>query len=150
MVRAWVGVGSLCLFFYDLGISMFRPSMVLNQRQVSLVVSDWESYLGIVCIVCIQSSVLSLIKKSSWTHTMLHFGPLLTTIVTLNLPARIFNGKKFGDSAKVVLMSYDSDLVGTLCAEPCKETWNASSSKLVKRCWVLFYIYLSTKNKGNT
>ena len=39
-------MGSLCLFFYDLGISMFRPSMVLNQRQVSLVVSDWESYLG--------------------------------------------------------------------------------------------------------
>jgi hypothetical protein len=29
-----------CLFFYDFGISMFRPSMVLNQRQVSLVVSD--------------------------------------------------------------------------------------------------------------
>jgi hypothetical protein len=25
---------------------LFRPSMVLNQRQVSLVVSDWESYLG--------------------------------------------------------------------------------------------------------
>ena len=39
-------MGSLCLFLYDLGISMFRPSMVLNQRQVSLVVSDWESYLG--------------------------------------------------------------------------------------------------------
>ena len=35
-----VGVGSLCLFFYDLGISMFRPCTVLNQRQVSLVVSD--------------------------------------------------------------------------------------------------------------
>ena len=33
-------VGSLCLFFYDLGICMFRPSMVLNQRLVSLVVSD--------------------------------------------------------------------------------------------------------------
>jgi hypothetical protein len=37
---------AVCLFFYDLGISMFRPGMVLNQRQVSLVVSDWESYLG--------------------------------------------------------------------------------------------------------
>ena len=37
---------AVCLFFYDLGISMFRPSMGLNQRQVSLVVSDWESYLG--------------------------------------------------------------------------------------------------------
>ena len=25
---------------------MFQPSMVLNQRQVALVVSDWEPYLG--------------------------------------------------------------------------------------------------------
>jgi hypothetical protein len=44
MVRAWVGVGSLCLFFY-VGFCVW-PSMVLNQRKVSLVVSDWESYLG--------------------------------------------------------------------------------------------------------
>ena len=42
IVRAWVGVGSLCFVFRFL----FWPSMVLNQRQVSLVVSDWESYLG--------------------------------------------------------------------------------------------------------
>ena len=47
-------VGSLCLFFYVLVISMFRPSMVLNQRQVSLVVSDWESYLcGLGFTVCL-------------------------------------------------------------------------------------------------
>jgi hypothetical protein len=33
---------------------MFRPSMVLNQRQVSLVVSDRESYLGSLgCTVCL-------------------------------------------------------------------------------------------------
>jgi hypothetical protein len=115
LVRAWLGVGSLCLYFYDLGISMFRPSMVLNQRQVSLVVSDWESYLGslfchcglwvIVYVSCLcqnsshysftvvirllflysfvfSCSVLSFIIKSSWTHTTLHFGLLLTTIVT--------------------------------------------------------------------
>ena len=44
MVRAWVGVGSLCVFAY-VGFCV-RPSMVLNQRQVSLVVADWESYLG--------------------------------------------------------------------------------------------------------
>ena len=27
-------------------ISMFWPGMVLNQGQLSIVVSDWESYLG--------------------------------------------------------------------------------------------------------
>jgi hypothetical protein len=109
MVRAWVGVGSLCLFFYDLGISMFRPSMVLNQRQVSLVVSDWELYLGslgftvclwvIVYVSCLCQhsshysvtfivlyslySVFSFIKISSWTQTTLHFGLLHTTNVTM-------------------------------------------------------------------
>ena len=45
LVRAWVGVGSLCPFFYVVFLCVW-PSMVLNQRQVSFVVSDWESYLG--------------------------------------------------------------------------------------------------------
>ena len=44
MVRVWVGVGSLCLFYYV--VFCVWPGMVLNQRQVLLVVSDWESYLG--------------------------------------------------------------------------------------------------------
>ena len=30
-------------------ISMFRPGMVLNQGQLSFVVSDWESYLASLC-----------------------------------------------------------------------------------------------------
>jgi hypothetical protein len=36
----------VCLGFC---ISMFRPGMVLNQEQLSFVVSDWESYLGSLC-----------------------------------------------------------------------------------------------------
>ena len=38
-------------------------------------------------VLCSLYSVFSLIKKSSWTHTTPHFGPLHTTIVTaLPLP----------------------------------------------------------------
>ena len=50
-VSIWVGLGViwgghsmfcfLCFF-----ISMFWPGMVVNQGQLSIVVSDWESYLG--------------------------------------------------------------------------------------------------------
>ena len=44
LVRAWVGVGSLCSFFYVVFLCL--AWYVLNQRQLSIVVSDWESYLG--------------------------------------------------------------------------------------------------------
>jgi hypothetical protein len=33
-------------YFLCFGISLFWPGMVLNQGQLSIVVSDWESYLG--------------------------------------------------------------------------------------------------------
>ena len=40
----WVGI--LCSFFYVLVFLCFWPGMVLNQGQLSTVVSDWEPYLG--------------------------------------------------------------------------------------------------------
>ena len=51
----------VCLSFC---ISIFRPGMVLNQGQLSFVVSDWESYLSSLfchlrlwvvnfCLVCL-------------------------------------------------------------------------------------------------
>jgi hypothetical protein len=61
LVRAWVGVGCLCSFVYV--VFCIWPGMVLNQRQVSLVVSD-----------CFCFSVLCLIN-SSWTRTSLCIGP---------------------------------------------------------------------------
>jgi hypothetical protein len=107
MVRVWVGVGSLRLFFY-VGFCV-QPSMVLNQ--VSLVVSDWESYLGSlgftvglwvfvsmcvfvttrycfgccrfhVSVYCFCSSVHLSVLKPLWTLTMLHLGPILTPLQT--------------------------------------------------------------------
>ena len=39
----WVGI--LCPFSMFC-ISLFWPGMVLNQEQLSIVVSDWEPYLG--------------------------------------------------------------------------------------------------------
>ena len=39
MVMAWVGVGSLCSFFYNLGFCVW-PGMVLNQRQLFIGVPD--------------------------------------------------------------------------------------------------------------
>ena len=110
MVRASVRVGSLCLFFYVW--FLFRPSMVLDQRQVSLVVSDWESYLGSlgftvglwgfvsvwvfvatrycfiffcrfhVIVYCFCSSVHLSLSKTLWTLTTLHLGPILTPLQT--------------------------------------------------------------------
>ena len=80
------------------------PSMVLNQRQVSLVVSDWESYLGSLgftvvwwvvvsvsvfyttrycfrfslftlrLLFCLECSVYVFIKQP-WTLTTPHIGP---------------------------------------------------------------------------
>ena len=38
-------------------ISMFWPGMVLNQGQLSIVISDWESYLGSLFSFCILSVV---------------------------------------------------------------------------------------------
>ena len=40
----WGGHSIFC--FLGFFISMFWPGMVLNQGQLSIVVSDWESYLG--------------------------------------------------------------------------------------------------------
>ena len=34
-------------------VSMFWPGMVLNQGQLSIVVSDWESYLGSLFLFCL-------------------------------------------------------------------------------------------------
>ena len=48
LVRAWVGVGILCFVFYVLFLCVW-PGMVPNQRQLAIIVSDWEPYLGSLC-----------------------------------------------------------------------------------------------------
>ena len=40
----WGGHSMFCFLCFF--ISMFWPGMVVNQGQLSIVVSDWESYLG--------------------------------------------------------------------------------------------------------
>jgi hypothetical protein len=42
----WLGQGVIWGGHSLLFVSMFWPGMVLNQGQLSIVVSDWESYLG--------------------------------------------------------------------------------------------------------
>ena len=86
-------------------ISIFWPGMVLNQGQLSTIVSDWESYLGSVFSLCylwevifvsgtiallnftVVSSVLVLLVtfisiKTKCTLTTLHLGLLPTTAMT--------------------------------------------------------------------
>ena len=51
-VSVWSGCdlgGHSLFFFLCFCISMFWPGMVLNQGQLSIVVSDWKSYLGSLC-----------------------------------------------------------------------------------------------------
>jgi hypothetical protein len=57
MVKAWFGVGSLCLFFYV--VLCVWPGMVLNQRQVSLPSVSW---MIIFCFVFVfhRSGLFSL------------------------------------------------------------------------------------------
>ena len=58
---------------------MFRPSMVLNQRQVFVIVSDWEPYLGSLGFtVC-----LWVIVSVSVHHTVLVSVIYVTFIVFL-------------------------------------------------------------------
>jgi hypothetical protein len=45
LVRAWVGVGILC-FVLCFVLLCGWPGMVPNQRQLAIVVSDWEPYWG--------------------------------------------------------------------------------------------------------
>ena len=95
MVRAWVGW--VCSVFYV--VFCVWPGMVLNQRQVSLVVSDWESYLGSLFSTCVSwvfvfrfsvcrhtglfnwctlfcfVPVFCCFYKKLWTVTTLRFGP---------------------------------------------------------------------------
>ena len=95
-------VGSLVFYF------LCWPGMVLNQRQLSIVVSDWGSYLdslfppvvcGIFilycCVLALQSCMFRfvslscfvpvIINKKWLTYPTLHLGPTIlpTTIVTL-------------------------------------------------------------------
>ena len=42
----WLGQGVIWSGHSTLFVSMFWPGMVLNQGQLSIVVFDWESYLG--------------------------------------------------------------------------------------------------------
>ena len=46
---SWVGI--LCCVS-SLSVSVFGPDVVLNQRQVFIVVSDWEPYLGSLFCHC--------------------------------------------------------------------------------------------------
>ena len=81
-------------------VSMFWPGMVLNQGQLSIVVSDWESYLdSLFChLSCGQLSLLvacialgsctfvfgvacfvgDILNKGKCTHTTLHLGPIIS------------------------------------------------------------------------
>ena len=45
LVRAWVGVGILCFLLVFIFLCVW-PGMVRNQKQLSIVVPDWEPYLG--------------------------------------------------------------------------------------------------------
>ena len=45
LVREWVGVGILCFVLVFLFLCVW-PGMVPRQRQLWIVVSDWEPYLG--------------------------------------------------------------------------------------------------------
>ena len=86
---------------------MFWPGMVLNQGQLSIVVSDWEPYLGstfpsflcgklslfvgtialsftVVFVVFIVLFGVILNKKGICTFITLHLGPVLSTAVTDN------------------------------------------------------------------
>jgi hypothetical protein len=45
-ILGWSGCGHSMFCFLCFFISMFWPGMVVNQGQLSIVVSDWESYLG--------------------------------------------------------------------------------------------------------
>ena len=52
-------------YFLCFCISLFWPGMVLNQGQLTIVVSDWEPYLGsfsppMFCVSCFLFSVLHL------------------------------------------------------------------------------------------
>ena len=55
--------GHSMFWFLGLCISMFWPGMVLNQGQLSIVVSDWESYLGSLfpCCDCGKLSLLGIL-----------------------------------------------------------------------------------------
>ena len=47
LVRPGCDLGGHSMFlFLCFCISLFRPGMVLNQGQLSIIVSDWEPYLG--------------------------------------------------------------------------------------------------------
>ena len=46
----WVGILFCFLCFF---ISMFWPGMVLNQGQLSIVASDWESYLALFSLLSV-------------------------------------------------------------------------------------------------
>ena len=99
MVRAWVGVGSLCFFYFCVW-----PDMVLNQRQLFIVVPDWDPYLGNLgftvglwvfvscvsvcatrdCFVSISHCYFVFVSCSvfsikTWTLTTLCIGPILAT-----------------------------------------------------------------------
>ena len=99
-------VGNSMLF-----VSIFWPGMVLKQGQLSIVVSDWESYLGslfsfrnllivVFCLVfctwqdCFGFPSWFILFEcffdpiKSWTLTTLHFGPILHATTTVTPPLR--------------------------------------------------------------
>ena len=53
LVRSGCDLGGYSMFFISMFcVSVFWPDMVLNQGQLSIVVSDWESYLGSLFPFC--------------------------------------------------------------------------------------------------
>ena len=61
--RVWFGVGILCSIIC---ISMFWPGRVLNQGQLSIVVSDWEPYLVAFFSTCLGGKFTLFRAHSIW------------------------------------------------------------------------------------
>ena len=70
-------VGCLCSVYYV--VFCVWPGLVLNQRQVSLVVSDWESYLGYPFPTCV-SWVFNF--RVSVCSTRNYFGLVISRVVS--------------------------------------------------------------------
>ena len=101
LVRAWVGVGILCFVFYVFYFYVFGL-VWFPIRQLAIVVSDWEPYLGslffplelwvvVFCVStrqgCFGCAFVYVVFQCSaywinltWTLTMLHLLPTPVTI----------------------------------------------------------------------
>ena len=112
--------GHSMFYFLCFGISLFWPGMVLNQGQLSIVVSDWEPYIGspfpsflcgkltlFVALSPVERHGCFLVFFSCFTLTTLHLGHLLQTPVT------VMGGHNSGLSCRSIIIRIDM-------TEPCQ------------------------------